>query len=641
MSRPSRGLALGVAIFLVATACHSIDEDAWAHGPVGLDVLPLREPLTYTGGPQANQPVPAQRGLLASYFNGAQYVDPAHQEYLVFQRVDPNIDFSWDGSDTNPVIPPDQGGIDHNDGDPRLPDHWAIWSVVWEGYLDVPGDGFYQLRLHVNNGGWLQMKDAAGVLMTVIDCAGGTSFEGDCDSAQLTLAAGRQYIRVSYYNNSPPLGVARLLWKGPATAFETVPSTSLFTTAQVGTTAATVSAGGNITLVQGAYLTRFGSFVDDDLNDSWTGTVDWGEGAGAQPLALFGLKTFFLSHQYIHVREQPYLVVVAITDSFGNLGLSQFAVTVIKPPLPASTRSVYITTNNLGPIGKQQALDMKERGLKNGLVALAFGKADKVTSPAGDRYGAVGWGAVNFQDIATITTEVKDYIEAFYNAAEDDAFLEIAIGTSNCTNADCYFKSETNFEHGKRWAQMVAAVNQWIFDQKFRSKVFAAGAIDLELAWSTPARAKDWVAGYVSVPGGLFYDFGDAGGCPGTMPTDDVDRGCANGWKLSDVAAVSWHTLGAWPMPEIYREDGLQARQWRAVSLWHFYKYGEPVPFSVIMTQEAACNGACSHPSLPPGFSTGNSPEMAWDFMVGALNANDITAGTLDSLRYETDIDRP
>lgn len=170
-----------VALLVVAplaAACHSIERGDWAHAPVPLSVLPLREPVTYTVGPNVGQAVPTQHGLLASYFNGANYVQPAYNEYLDHQQIDPNVDFIWDGSNTNPVIPAGHGGIDYSEGDPFLPDHWPIWSVVWEGYLDVPSDGTYALRLHVNNGGWLQMKDASGALTTVISCPGGSSFEG-------------------------------------------------------------------------------------------------------------------------------------------------------------------------------------------------------------------------------------------------------------------------------------------------------------------------------------------------------------------------------------------------------------------------------------------------------------------------------
>lgn len=157
-----------VSGFLLVGACHSIDEDAFAHGPVPTGAMPFNEPVLTTDGVAVGE----QNGLLGSYFAGAQY------DRLDHQQVDPNIDFFWDASDTNPVISaPD--GIDHNDGDFRLPDHWPIWSIVWEGYLDTPAEGDYGLRLHVNNGGWLQMKDGSGGLQTIVSCPGGSSFEGD------------------------------------------------------------------------------------------------------------------------------------------------------------------------------------------------------------------------------------------------------------------------------------------------------------------------------------------------------------------------------------------------------------------------------------------------------------------------------
>ncbi|MDE3102580.1 MAG: hypothetical protein KGJ98_10115 [Chloroflexota bacterium] len=229
MKIAARAAALLLVVAPLAAACHSIDRDVYAHGPVPLAVLPLREPVTYTAGPNANQVVPAEHGLLGSYFNGADYVQPNYNERLDHQQVDPQVDFTWDASDTNPVIPAADGGIDHNDGDFRLPDHWPIWSIVWEGYLLVPADGTYGLRLHLNNGGWLEMKDASGALTTVIDCHGGTSFEGDC-SATADLAAGPQYIRISYYNNAPPGADAILSWEAVgASDFAVVPSDALCT----------------------------------------------------------------------------------------------------------------------------------------------------------------------------------------------------------------------------------------------------------------------------------------------------------------------------------------------------------------------------------------------------------------------------
>lgn len=232
--RSPRWLRVFAPLLLVVMSCHSIDENVFAHGPVPLEILPLREPVSFTGGASAGLQVPAVNGLLGTYFSGANYVyrNPGHNppidERLDHQQIDPNIDFVWDASDTNPVIAP-PAGIDHNDGDPRLPDHWPIWSVVWEGYLEAPATGSYGLRLHVNNGGWLQMKSEFGGLATVIDCAGGTSFEGECDATR-TLERGRHYIRASYYNNSPSVAAAIFSWQPPGSGtFEVVPNTRLFT----------------------------------------------------------------------------------------------------------------------------------------------------------------------------------------------------------------------------------------------------------------------------------------------------------------------------------------------------------------------------------------------------------------------------
>ncbi len=213
-------------------ACHSIERGVYAHGPVPLADLPFNEPIVYSVGPNAGQQVPAQNGLLGSYFNGADYVQPAYHEYLDHQQIDPNVDFIWDGSDTNPVIPAGHGGIDVSEGDPRLPDHWPIWSVVWEGYLDVPADGRYAFRLHVNNGGWLEMKNTSGALTTVISCPGGSGFEGDCFGGA-TLNVGRAYVRISYYNNAPSAANAIFSWQRPGDAgYSVVPTESLFTQAE-------------------------------------------------------------------------------------------------------------------------------------------------------------------------------------------------------------------------------------------------------------------------------------------------------------------------------------------------------------------------------------------------------------------------
>ncbi|MDR1513912.1 MAG: PKD domain-containing protein [Propionibacteriaceae bacterium] len=63
-------------------------------------------------------------------------------------------------------------------------------------------------------------------------------------------------------------------------------------------------------------LTTTGSFTDPGA-DTWTATVDYGDGTGPQPLALDpATKTFALSHAYGAVGQ--YTVTVAVSDQIGQ-----------------------------------------------------------------------------------------------------------------------------------------------------------------------------------------------------------------------------------------------------------------------------------------------------------------------------------
>ena len=65
--------------------------------------------------------------------------------------------------------------------------------------------------------------------------------------------------------------------------------------------APTVEAGPAVTLDPGQALARPGTFSDPGL-DSWTATVDYGDGPGPQPLPLSG-KAFTLAHAYASRRD--------------------------------------------------------------------------------------------------------------------------------------------------------------------------------------------------------------------------------------------------------------------------------------------------------------------------------------------------
>jgi hypothetical protein len=74
-----------------------------------------------------------------------------------------------------------------------------------------------------------------------------------------------------------------------------------------------IAAFAGATLLQGESYAATGTFADADP-DSWTATVDYGEGSGAQALALAG-KQFSLGHRYTAAGSHTVEVTVSDTTA--------------------------------------------------------------------------------------------------------------------------------------------------------------------------------------------------------------------------------------------------------------------------------------------------------------------------------------
>jgi PKD domain len=109
----------------------------------------------------------------------------------------------------------------------------------------------------------------------------------------------------------------------------------------------TVSAGGNVFATVGVAFTQYGSFTDPDMGDSWTATVDYGDGAGSHPLTLNGDKAFLLSNVY--ASPGAYIATVTVNDGNTGIGSASFAVFVAPPAVdnnndaPGGASAVTIT----------------------------------------------------------------------------------------------------------------------------------------------------------------------------------------------------------------------------------------------------------------------------------------------------------
>ncbi|MHC5112629.1 MAG: PKD domain-containing protein, partial [Planctomycetota bacterium] len=86
-----------------------------------------------------------------------------------------------------------------------------------------------------------------------------------------------------------------------------------------------VDAGPDATIDEGDTFVSAGSFTDPG-DDTWTATVDYGEGAGPQPLALNPDGTFALDNTYEN--DGVFVVTVTVSDDDGGVGSDSATVTV-------------------------------------------------------------------------------------------------------------------------------------------------------------------------------------------------------------------------------------------------------------------------------------------------------------------------
>ena len=92
--------------------------------------------------------------------------------------------------------------------------------------------------------------------------------------------------------------------------------------------ALTVGGLADVRVLEGGTYSPAGWFKDETVGaTSWTGSVDYGGGAGAQPLALAADQTFSLLHRYR--RAGRHVVVVTVSGDNGGHGTARAVITVV------------------------------------------------------------------------------------------------------------------------------------------------------------------------------------------------------------------------------------------------------------------------------------------------------------------------
>ncbi len=244
---------------------------------------------------------------------------------------------------------------------------------------------------------------------------------------------------------------------------------------------------------------------------------------------------------------------------------------------------------------------------KDALVILDFGGV--VTGHGTGSYGgyATRLFGGSYEPLQNVVGAADSYAQGWYAATTTCVRLNLSIGTNNSTS--CGTSTSCSQQAGIQWSNAVNSINSWLTAQSYSWQILAGGADDIE-SWGTAAAARAFVDGFNSVPNGYLVNFGSADGCP-TSGT-----GACSNWSQADYQYVSWAGR-AWPIPEIYLSDGVQASQWANIKL-HY-----PMTFLGAMSETAAAGDPIPSWGSPLCGST-NCDTEAYNQLSSALTSRDI-----------------
>ncbi len=311
---------------------------------------------------------------------------------------------------------------------------------------------------------------------------------------------------------------------------------------------------------------------------------------------------------------------------FMSTSLAAYGNTIRLPIIMGNKISPKTMSRYMYTINQDSLRNMgKDSGVRreSGVIVLFFGSPRHDPTLPGEKFGTRLPDENRFVTIGEIELGVKSWIEGYwYNTPINGPRITIVPATTN-------LYTNIGYTHSLRWATMINNLKTFIDSRSYGAQISVMGGINLELNFGKPTATRTYVDGYASITNISFLNIGSCEGCPrDTNPTAIPD----NEWTLEDIWYVSWGNVRAYPLPQIYAENGVSAAQWQFLANWAWQNRQQSnIDYKGVITQFQACidrNDPCS--------GTKNSPEQGWQQFYDKLQSSPNTAQPI--LNWLTDV---
>jgi hypothetical protein len=305
-----------------------------------------------------------------------------------------------------------------------------------------------------------------------------------------------------------------------------------------------------------------------------------------------------------------------------------------------------LDTAALEALGRTEAISETVKGMTDAIVVLHFGYPYRKGSDYGADVLVLDEERLFFASTEDIKKGALEFVKGFCLNSLPTMYLSLALGVNDSVQG-------IGSGHGQAWARMIDQVSEAIRSDHTLCRpfigapprVFIVGAMDIEpaslMTQSLPIDVIRWAEAYSNTTHSRYYNFGTCSNCPAEPPEQPHTLPSVSP-LMDDVWTVSWGIPNAYPLPQIYNVNQLNAYQWYNVKLYGATCASPCRPaqsrqrrmyFPGTFTQYQSCDRI---PKPKTCIQTDNSPEEGWRQLFDALDANLITRQV--SLRWSTDI---